>query len=153
MTDSYRSEMLRVLTDELTAHERAAFERALATDDALRAEWERLQKVSGLLQESRADSFRPFFATRVAQRIKSQREASTLSDSTELAEVSAATESLTDALVWLFRPLAPVAIAVVAFLALSNWNERELIGDDPSFLAAIFAAVPTTPEAAYVLDM
>ena len=145
MTDSYRSEMLRALTGELSASEREAFERALATDDALRAEWERLQKVSGLLQESRADSFRPFFATRVAQRIKSQREASTLS--------SAETESLTDALVWLFRPLAPVAIAVVAFLALSNWNERELIGDDASFLAAIFAAAPATPEAAYVLDM
>ena len=136
MTDSYRSEMLRALTGELSASERAAFERALATDDALRAEWERLQKVSGLLQESRADSFRPFFATRVAQRIKGERE-----------------ESLTDALVWLFRPLAPVAIAVVAFLALSNWNERELIGDDASFFAAIFAAVPATPEAAYVLDL
>ena len=153
MTDSYRSEMLKALTGELSASEREGFERALATDDALRAEWERLQKVSGLLQESRADSFRPFFAARVAQRIKSEREASTLSDSTELAEVSAETESLTDALVWLFRPLAPVAIAVVAFLALSNWNERELIGDDASFLAAIFAAVPATPEAAYVLDM
>ena len=74
MTDSYRSEMLRALTGELTAREREAFERALATDDALRAEWERLQKVSGLLQENRADSFRPFFAARVAQRIKSQRE-------------------------------------------------------------------------------
>ena len=145
MTDSYRSEMLKALTGELSASEREAFERALATDDALRAEWERLQKVSGLLQESRADSFRPFFAARVAQRIKSQREASTLN--------SAETESLTDALVWLFRPLAPVAIAVVAFLALSNWNERELIGDDASFFAAIFAAAPATPEAAYVLDM
>ncbi|MXW81216.1 MAG: hypothetical protein F4Z57_19960 [Gemmatimonadetes bacterium] len=145
MTDSYRSEMLRALTGELTAHEREAFERALATDDALRAEWEHLQKVSGLLQESRADSFQPFFATRVAQRIKIEREASTLS--------SAETESLTDALVWLFRPFAPVAIAVVAFLALSNWNERELIGDDASFFAAIFAAVPATPEAAYVLDL
>ena len=136
MTDSYRSEMLRALAGELTAHERAAFERTLATDDALRAEWERLQKVSGLLRESRADSFRPFFAARVAQRIKSQRE-----------------ESLTDAFVWLFRPLAPVAIALVAFLALSNWNERELVGDDASFLAAIFAAVPATPEAAYVMEM
>ena len=144
MTDSYRNQMLRALTGELSASEREAFERTLATDDALRAEWEHLQKVSGLLQESRADSFRPFFATRVAQRIKSQREASTR---------SAETESLTDALVWLFRPLAPVAIAVVAFLALSNWNERELIGDDASFLAAIFAAVPATPEAAYVMDM
>ena len=144
MTDSYRNQMLRALTGELSAGEREAFERTLATDDALRAEWEHLQKVSGLLQESRADSFRPFFATRVAQRIKSKREASTR---------SAETESLTDALVWLFRPLAPVAIAVVAFLALSNWNERELVGDDASFLAAIFAAVPATPEAAYVMDM
>ena len=144
MTDSHRNQMLRALTGELSASEREAFERTLATDDALRAEWEHLQKVSGLLQESRADSFRPFFATRVAQRIKSKREASAS---------SAETESLTDALVWLFRPLAPVAIAVVAFLALSNWNERELVGDDASFLAAIFAAVPATPEAAYVMDM
>ena len=153
MTDSYRSEMLKALTGELSASEREAFERALATDDALRAEWESLQKVSGLLQESRADSFRPFFATRVAQRIKSEREASTASASSVESLSSAETESLTDALVWLFRPLAPVAIAVVAFLALSNWNERELIGDDASFLAAIFAAAPATPEAAYVLDM
>ena len=137
MTDSYRSQMLRALAGELTAHERAAFERTLATDDALRAEWERLQKVSGLLQESRTDSFRPFFAARVAQRIKSQ---------------SQREESLTDALVWLFRPLAPVALVVVAFLALSNWNERELVGDDASFLAAIFAAVPATAEAAYAMD-
>ena len=121
MSDSYRNQMLRALTGELSASEREAFERTLATDDALRAEWEHLQKISGLLQESRADSFRPFFATRVAQRIKSQRE-----------------ESLTDALVWLFRPLAPVAIAVVAFLALSNWNERELVGDDASFLRRNF---------------
>lgn len=136
MTDSYRSEMLRALTGELTARERDAFERALAADDALRAEWERLQKVSGLLRASRAESFRPFFATRVAQRIKSQRE-----------------ESLTDALVWLFRPLAPVALALVAFLALSNWNERELVGDDASFIAAIFAAVPATAEAAHVMEM
>lgn len=135
MTDSYRSDMLRALSGELTASEQRAFERALAADDALRAEWEQLQKVSGLLHESRAASFRPFFAARVAQRIKSQRE-----------------ESLTDALVWLFRPLAPVALVVVASLALSNWNERELVGDDASFLAAIFAAVPATAQAAYVMD-
>lgn len=135
MTDSYRSEMLRALAGELTAQERVAFERALATDDALRADWEHLQKVSGLLQESRADSFRPFFAARAVQRIK-RRE-----------------ESLTDALVWLFRPLAPVVLAVVAFLALSNWNERELVGDDASFLAAIFTTVPATPQAAYVMDL
>lgn len=135
MTDSYRSEMLRALAGELTAQERAAFERALATDDALRAEWEHLQKVSGLLRESRADSFQPFFAARAVQRIKRR------------------DESLTDALVWLFRPLAPVALVVVAFLALSNWNERELVGDDASFLAAIFTPVPATPQAAYVMDM
>ena len=134
MTDSYRSEMLRALAGELTAQERAAFERTLATDAARRAEWEHLQKVSGLLQESRAASFRPFFAARAVQRIKSRE------------------ESLTDALVWLFRPLAPVALAVVAFLALSNWNERELVGDDASFLSAIFAPVPATPQAAYAMD-
>lgn len=135
MTDSYRREMLRALTGELTAQERTAFERTLATDDARRAEWEHLQKVSGLLRESRADSFRPFFAGRVVQRVKSRE------------------ESLADALVWLFRPLVPVALAVVAFLALSNWNERELVGDDASFLAAIFTTVPSTPEAAYVMDL
>ena len=135
MTDSYRREMLRALTGELTAQERAAFERTLATDDARRAEWEHLQKVSGLLRDSRAASFRPFFAGRVVQRVKSRE------------------ESLADALMWLFRPLVPVALAVVAFLALSNWNERELVGDDASFLAAIFTAVPSTPEAAYVMDL
>jgi hypothetical protein len=62
-------------------------------------------------------------------------------------------ESLADALLWLFRPLAPVALVLAAFLALSNWNERELVGDDASLLEAVFVAVPATAEAVYVMDM
>ena len=62
-------------------------------------------------------------------------------------------ESIADALTWLFRPLVPVALILVAFLALSNWNERELVGDDASVLEAVFVAIPASAEAVYVMDM
>ena len=136
MNESERIEMMRALAGELPAGEREAFERKLVADAALRAEWEALQKVEGLLQESRAESFKPFFAARVMRRIEGTKE-----------------ESLADALLRLFRPLAPVALVLAAFLALSNWNERELVGDDASLLEAVFVAVPATAEAVYVMDM
>ena len=136
MTDSYRSEMLKALTGELSASEREAFERALATTTRSAPNGSACKKSAAFCRK--------------AAPTRSGRSLPPASRSASKAERE---ESLTDALVWLFRPLAPVAIAVVAFLALSNWNERELIGDDASFFAAIFAAVPATPEAAYVLDM
>ena len=49
--------------------------------------------------------------------------------------------------------VACVALVLAAFLALSNWNERELVGDDASLLEAVFVAVPATAEAVYVMDM
>ena len=128
--------MMQALAGELSAGEWQAFEQALAASATLRAEWETLQQVEGLLQASRAESFRPFFVARVARRIERADE-----------------ESLADALVWLFRPLASLALVLAVFLALSNWNERELVGDDASFLEAVFVAVPATAEAAYVMDM
>ena len=136
MNEGDRIEMMRALAGELPAAECEAFARQLAADDALRAEWEALQKVEGLLQERRAESFQPFFATRVMQRIEGTQE-----------------ESLADALLWLFRPLAPVALVLLAFLALSNWNERELVGDEASLLEAVFVVVPAPAEAAYVMNM
>jgi len=49
MTDSYRSEMLKALTGELTVHERETFERALATGGGARSDlW--LQLLSDVLE-------------------------------------------------------------------------------------------------------
>ena len=136
MNESDRIEMMRALADEMSVEERKAFERVLADDSVLRAEWASLQRVEDLLHKNRAESFRRFFAARVARRIE-----------------GAGEESLADALMWLFRPLAPVALVLAGFLALSNWNERELVGEGASFLEAVFVAVPATAEAAYVMDM
>ena len=136
MNESDRLQMMRALADELSAEEQQAFERDLASNAEMRAEWEALQKVEGLLQGHRAEAFRPFFAARVARRIEAADE-----------------ESLADALVWLFRPLLPVALVLAVFLALSNWNERELVGEEATFLEAVFVAVPATADAAYVMDM
>ena len=136
MNESDRIEMMRALADEMSVEERKAFERVLADDSVLRAEWASLQRVEDLLHKNRAESFRRFFAARVARRIE-----------------GAGEERLADALMWLFRPLAPLALVLAVFLALSNWNERELVGEDASFLETVFVAVPATAEAAYVMDM
>lgn len=136
MNESDRIEMMRAAAGELSAEERAAFERKWSADDALHAEWVEVQKIAELLEESRAESFKPFFASRVMHRIEETKE-----------------ESIADALIWLFRPLVPVALILIAFLALSNWNERELVGDDASVLEAVFVAVPASAEAVYVMDM
>ena len=136
MNECDRIEMMRALADEMSVEERKAFERVLADDSVLRAEWASLQRVEDLLHKNRAESFRRFFAARVARRIE-----------------GAGEESLADALMWLFRPLAPLALVLAVFLALSNWNERELVGEEASILEAVFVAVPATAEAAYVMDM
>ncbi len=136
MNESDRTEMMRALAGELSADEEQAFQNSLATSAVLRMEWAALQQVEGLLQQHRAQSFRPFFAARVAQRVAEADE-----------------ESLADALLWLFRPVAPVALVLAVILAMSNWNERELVGEEASFLEAVFVAVPVTAEAAYVIDM
>ncbi len=136
MNESDRIEMMRAAAGELSAEEMAAFERKCSADDALHAEWVEVQKIAELLEESRAESFKPFFASRVMHRIEETKE-----------------ESIADALTWLFRPLVPVALILVAFLALSNWNERELVGDDASVLEAVFVAIPASAEAVYVMDM
>ncbi len=136
MNESDRTEMMRALAGELSADEEQAFQNSLATSAVLRMEWAALQQVEGLLQQHRAQSFRPFFAARVAQRVAGADE-----------------ESLADALLWLFRPVAPVALVLAVILAMSNWNERELVGEEASFLEAVFVAVPVTAEAAYVIDM
>ena len=136
MNESDRIEMMRAAAGELSAEEMAAFERKCSADDALHAEWVEVQKIAELLEESRAESFNPFFASRVMHRIEETKE-----------------ESIADALTWLFRPLVPVALILVAFLALSNWNERELVGDDASVLEAVFVAIPASAEAVYVMDM
>ena len=136
MNESDRTEMMRALAGELSTDEEQAFQQSWATSAALRTEWAALQQVEGLLQQHRAQSFRPFFAARVVQRVAEGDE-----------------ESLADALLWLFRPLAPVALVLAVILAMSNWNERELVGEEASFLEAVFVAVPVTAEAAYVIDM
>ena len=74
MNESDRIEMMRAAAGELSAEEMAAFERKWSADDALHAEWVEVQKIAELLEESRAESFKPFFASRVMHRIEETKE-------------------------------------------------------------------------------
>ncbi len=140
MDNRDRELLMRALSNEWSAEERQGFAELLARKPELRAEWEQMQQVQRLLEGSRSTSFRPFFASRVMQRI-------------EASGQPTAAENLADALVRLFRPLVPLALMLTAFIAWNNWNNRELLAADPSALEVLFAVPPTTLEATYTLDM
>ena len=141
MEDRDRELLMRALGNEGSAEERNRLAELLARKPELRAEWEQLQQLQRLLEDSRSASFRPFFASRVMRRIEAQ------------SKPAAAADILADGLLWLFRPLVPLALVLTALVAWNNWNNRELLAADPTALEVIFAVPPTTLETTYALDM
>ncbi|MGY8823231.1 MAG: hypothetical protein ACKVJG_04720 [Candidatus Latescibacterota bacterium] len=135
MNSDYREMMLRALEDDLNATEQSAFAAALTQDSSLRAEWQELQQLQGRLAASRAHSFKPFFAARVTQRIHTRQN-----------------DSLTEGLLWIFKPLVSAVAVVALFIALSNWNERASIDEEASVLEAVFAVEPVSLDAAYAME-
>jgi negative regulator of sigma E activity len=135
MNEDYREMMLRALDGGLDEEQQRAFTRALADDVELAAQWQNLQQLRQGLSQSRATAFKPFFSARVMQRIRAQEQ-----------------ESLADGLMWIFKPLIPVVAVAAMVLALSNWNEREILEADASVLEAVFSVAPITLEAAYAME-
>ena len=140
MDNRDRELLTQALSGDWSAEEQQRFDGLLARKPELRAEWERLQQLRRLLEDSRSASFRPFFASRVMRRIAARAR-------------PAAADNLADALARLFRPLVPLALVLTALVAWNNWNNRELLAADPTALEVIFAVPPTTIEATYALDM
>ena len=140
MDNRDRELLMRALGNEGSAEERNRLAELLARKPELRAEWEQMQQVQRLLEDSRSASFRPFFASRVMRRI-------------EAGSKPAAAEILAEGLLRLFRPLVPLALVLTALVAWNNWNNRELLAADPTALEVIFAVPPTTLETTYALDM
>lgn len=135
MKTDYRKLMLRALEDDLDAAERDAFKAALAADADLRSEWQNLRQIKMHWANQRADSFKPFFAARVMQRIGAQQR-----------------DSLTDGLLWMFKPLVSAMAVVALCIAINNWNERTAIDEETSVLEAIFSAEPVSLDAAYAME-
>ena len=140
MDNSDRELLMRALGNEGSAEERNRLAELLASKPELRAEWEQMQQVQRLLEDSRSASFRPFFASRVMRRIEARSRAT-------------AADILADGLLRLFRPLVPLALVLTALVAWNNWNNRELLAAEPTALEVIFAVPPTTLETTYALDM
>jgi anti-sigma factor RsiW len=140
MDNSDRELLMRALGNEGSAEERNRLAELLARKPELRPEWEQMQQVQRLLEDSRSASFRPFFASRVMRRIEARSRAT-------------AADILADGLLWLFRPLVPLTLVLTALVAWNNWNNRELLAADPTALEVIFAVPPTTLETTYALDM
>ena len=135
MKPDYRELMHRALEDDLDAAERETFHAALAADDSLRDEWQQLRQLQTHLAAQRADSFKPFFAARVMQRIGSQQR-----------------DSLTDGLLWMFKPLVSTVAVIALCIAVNNWSERAAIDEEASVLEAIFTVEPVSLDAAYAME-
>jgi len=127
--------LMRALGDELTPARKEEFEDLLSTDPGFRTEWEGMQRTRDLLSRAPADSFEPFFATRV------------------MARVGRRQESLADGLARLFRPLVPVSLAVALALSLLNWRDRDLMGEDASAFEVAFGMPAVSVETAELLDL
>ena len=67
-----RDLLQRALVGELREDEEHQFDALLKSSAKLREEFLRNQKLNELVMDSRTDSFKPFFATRVLQRINSE---------------------------------------------------------------------------------
>jgi hypothetical protein len=93
------------------------------------------QKLEKLVADSRTTSFSPFFAARVMARIEQGQE-----------------DSIVAALTSLFRPLVPLTVAAALFLALFNWQDGALMGDDATALELAFSMPAVSVETAEYLN-
>lgn len=103
--------LYRSFDGELSPDERAELESALAGSPELRREQDELLATRRAVKASAAESFGPFFAERVMRSIREERE--------EEAEGARFLESLQ----YVFRRVALVAAALVAFLLIYNMNQ------------------------------
>ncbi|MBU0517414.1 hypothetical protein KKA00_10405 [bacterium] len=114
MEEKLKNLMQKAALGELSPDERLLLNEAIKDSPELQAELTAFGKVSALVKESAADSFEPFFATRVLQRVKAESEGGL---------------DLAAALGAVFRKVvigaAVVIIGVTSYNVTSQWDERE----------------------------
>lgn len=133
-TNDDRDLLIRRLAGDLPPEDERALDLRLASDDQLRTEWERLQRLGADLRERRVTSFGPGFADRVMARVP-----------------SGAVVVLDTALRRQFRQLLPTAAA--ALLALLAHNV--FVADTPADQSVVEAALglePVSVDAIYTLE-
>ena len=108
MNDSLRELLYRSFDDELSADELAQLKRALAKNESLRAEEQRLQSMRSALSAAAPASFAAGFSQRVARRLAQEQGS------------AAPLISVMEAVRQMFRYVA--AITVPACVALVIWN-------------------------------
>ena len=124
--------LLRALSNELSESEEQEFQKKLEGDGDLRAEYERLTLLSGMITASAHNAFGPSFADRVVEKLGS----------------SSGTERFTigDVLGSLFARLAPIALGITIALGAYNITTSHA---DQSTLEAALGLQPVTVEAGY----
>jgi anti-sigma factor RsiW len=111
MEDRIRDLLYRSLDGDLSPDEREDLDTALAASAELRRERDDALAVRGLIKDSAERSFGPFFAERVVNTIRSEREG------------EAAGAPFFESLLHAFRRVAIAAAAVAAFLLIYNLNQ------------------------------
>ena len=141
MKSEHRDLLMLALGGELDPPQKEQFDRLLEGNASFRAEWQELQKVQDLVTETRAEpSFGPFFSARVMARI-------------EQGEAESFADTLAESMARLFRPLVPLTVAVVLALALFNWRNRDLMGDEATFAEIAFGLPSPSVETAEILEL
>lgn len=111
MEERMRELLYRSLDGELSPDEMTDLDAALDGSPELRQEREALLAMRGLVKDSAARSFGPFFAERVINNIRSERE----------EEVEGA--RFLESLLYMFRRVVLVGAAIAAFLLIYNFNQ------------------------------
>ena len=110
MEDRIRDLLYRSLDGDLSLDERKDLHAALAASAELMRERDDALAMRGLIKESAERSFGPFFAERVVNTIRSERE-------------ETAGAPFFESLLYAFRRVAIAAAAVAAFLLIYNLNQ------------------------------
>lgn len=120
MKDELLDLLYRSYDGDLTAEEQSRLREGLASSPDLRAEKERLEQLRGAIKSGATESFEPFFAERVMQRLE-----------VEPKSINGLT-GLVDSLAQAFRRVAVVGAAAAVILIALNLSSSE----DKSLAAA-----------------
>lgn len=120
--------LLKSFDAALTSEEQARLNAALSASETLRLEQERIWRMRDAVGRGAARSFRPFFAERVIQRIQTTARENT--------------ESFSDSLMALFRPVLIAAAVLIAVMLSYN-----AVRHDGALMAGVLEQDVTLEEA------
>jgi hypothetical protein len=129
MKDEMLDLLYRSYDGDLTLEEQRRLDEGLSSSPDLRAEKKRLEQLRGAIRSGATESFRPFFAERVMQRLEGE------------LKPSNGVQELFDSLASAFRRIGVVGAAAAVILIALNLSSSE----DKS-LAAAFGASESSVE-------